>query len=374
MSLRVLVLTASIGSGHIKAAEAVVAELKKIRPKWELVTVDFMSAEVSRTHWLLKKLYLRMLSLMPDFYDVCYKFAGSSGSSGKFSQQAFSYVVLPAMKRLLREYQPDLLLCTHPFPEGAAALLKKHHREEIPPIAVVMTDYSLHQIWIYQDVDMYFMATEAMCKGMMKRGFAADRLQVAGIPVGMDLEKLPVKTETRRQLGLEDLPTVLLMGGGLGLGGIENTLAELETLPERLQLLVIAGRNENLLQQVKIAAQDSRHVIRAWGYTGQVHELMRASDLLITKPGALTITEAFVLGLPMLLHDPIPGPETENAVYATKRGAAVWLHPGERLAPAVEELLHGDLQGMGECAKACSKPRAAAVIAEALSRLHQDWH
>jgi processive 1,2-diacylglycerol beta-glucosyltransferase len=96
---------------------------------------------------------------------------------------------------------------------------------------------------------------------------------------------------------------------------------------------------------------------------------MGASDLLITKPGALTISEAFVLGLPMLLHDPIPGPETENAVYAARNGAAVWLHPGESLKRAVAELMHGNLKGMGEKARACARPEAAALIAERILQL-----
>ena len=99
---------------------------------------------------------------------------------------------------------------------------------------------------------------------------------------------------------------------------------------------------------------------------------MKASDLLITKPGALTISESFVLGLPALLHDPIPGPETENAVYATRNGAAIWLHPGEKLAPAVAELLeNGCLSAMGERAAACGRPEAAGDIAREIVRFMQ---
>jgi processive 1,2-diacylglycerol beta-glucosyltransferase len=128
--------------------------------------------------------------------------------------------------------------------------------------------------------------------------------------------------------------------------------------------LVIAGRNEKLLARVRALGEASHHAIRCWGYTDEARRLMGASDLLITKPGGLTISEAFVLGLPMLLHDPIPGPETENAVYAARHGAAVWLHPGESLSRAVAELLQGDLPAMGENARACSHPDAAAEIAK----------
>lgn len=367
MKRKVLILTASIGSGHIKAAEAVAEELRRNQPEWELNTVDFMSAEVSRLHWLLKRVYLMMLAVMPDFYETCYRFAGGRGSSGQFSQQAFSYVMLAAMKRLLKEYRPDMLLCTHPFPAGAASVLRKRGALPGNPLLdVVMTDYSLHQIWIYKEVDAYFMATESMQKGMMQRGFAEESLLVTGIPVASGLEDLAEKKVMRQRLELEALPTILLMGGGLGLGDIEATLLELENLSQRLQLLVVAGRNENLLARVQELSCKSHHSIRAWGYTDCVHELMRTADLLITKPGALTISEAFVLGLPMLLHDPIPGPETENAVYATKRGAAVWLHPGEKLAPAVIELLQGDLASMGVRAKTCARPKAASSIAEAI--------
>lgn len=144
---------------------------------------------------------------------------------------------------------------------------------------------------------------------------------------------LPGKEAVRAELDLPDgCPAVLLMGGGLGLGGIAPTLQELESIHERLALLVVAGHNEALLAEAKRFAKTSRHLVRVWGYTEQAHRLMQAADLLITKPGALTISEAFVLGLPMLLHDPIPGPETENAVYATKTArqsgctlVSVWL-------------------------------------------------
>ena len=124
------------------------------------------------------------------------------------------------------------------------------------------------------------------------------------------------------------------------------------------------------MERVQDMADASHHQVLVWGYTDQVHFLMRAADLLITKPGALTISEAFVLGLPMLLHDPIPGPETENAIYATRHGAAVWLHPREDLARSVRKLLDGDsLATMSRAAVSCARPDAAPSIAEDLKDL-----
>ena len=368
---RILVLTASIGSGHIKAAEAVRQELQQLWPEAQITTVDFMARETSCLHWLMKKIYLQMLAFVPNLYDVFYKVSGGA-SGGSLVQGAFAAVMQPVFVSLLRRYQPDLVICTHPFPEGAASWWKRRHHSQLP-LAVVMTDYSLHQIWLYPKVDCYFMATETMKRQMLARGFAEDSLWAAGIPIDQRLQHIEGKEVLRQHLSIpQDQPAILLMGGGLGLGGIETTLLELEQLPQRLTLLVVAGRNERLLQQGLAFAQVSHHLVKVWGYTEQAHELMKASDLLITKPGALTISEAFVLGLPMLLHDPIPGPETENAVYATRHGAAVWLHPGEKLAPAVGELLaSGELPAMGQRAAACGRPQAAGDIARTIVRFMQ---
>ncbi len=363
-SKRILIMTASIGSGHIKAAEAVANELRRQQPDVQLRMVDFMSREVSLVHWLMKEIYLMMLAFVPNLYDVFYRVSGGA-SGGTLVQQAFAWVMLPVMRRLVARWHPDAVVCTHPFPEGAAALLKRRTGARFQ-LATVMTDYSLHQIWLYAGVDLYFMALPSMAAGMERRGFLPAQLFVTGIPVAPALGSLPAQAVARQQLDLPaGQPVVLLMGGGLGLGGIEQTLQELETLPGPLTLLVIAGRNERLYTRVQAYAARATHTVRVWGYTDAAHLLMRAADLIITKPGALTMSEAFVLGVPLLLHDPIPGPETENAVYATRHGAAVWLHPGERIAPAVQEMLAPErLASMQMHAQACARSQAAQVIAQ----------
>ena len=359
---KILILTASIGSGHIKAAEAVAQELHRQQPEAEISTVDFMARSTSLWHWLTKKLYLEMLNFVPNLYDVFYKLSCSE-TGGSCGKNMFAYFMLPVFNRLQEKYQPDCIICTHPFPAGTVSLWKERHQRDLP-LSVVMTDYTLHQMWLCSGVDNYFMATEAMAQGMIKQGFAPEKLHATGIPIGREVQDLPAKESLRQELGIgRDKRVILLMGGGLGLGDISSTLQELEKIPESLQLLVVAGRNSQLLQQAEDFAAQSHHSIRSWGYTDAVKKLMGAADLLITKPGALTISEAFALGIPMLLHDPIPGPETENAVYATRHGAALWLHPGEKLAAAVEELFSGDtLSRMRQQALDSAKPLASQEI------------
>lgn len=363
---KILILTASIGSGHIKAAEAIAKELQKQDASAHIITVDFMARSTAWGHWLIKKVYLEMLRFVPNLYDVFYKVSGGE-TGGTLAQKCVACFMLPVFARLQKKYAPDLVVCTHPFPAAAASLWKQQQQSKLP-LAVVMTDYSLHQVWLCSQVDSYFMATENMRQGLISQGYGHRMLAVTGIPVSTSLVDLPQKETMRQELGIAPREKViLLMGGGLGLGGIERTLKELEAIEEKLTMLVITGRNAELLARAAEFAETSHHNLHLWGYTEKAHQLMQVADLLITKPGALTISEAFTLGLPMLLHDPIPGPETENAVYATRHGAAVWLHPGEKLAPAVLELLTGDtLCQMHKQALACAKPQASQTIAAQL--------
>lgn len=359
----ILILSASIGAGHIKAAEAIRDELAAQFPEDRIKMLDFMDRRISLFHWMLKKLYLFMLDFVPNLYDVFYHVSGGS-SGGTFARQLAAVAMYLPMARLLEHHKPDLLVCTHPFPEGAAALWKRFHDEKLC-LAAVLTDYSLHQIWIYRHVDIFFTATEEMRKGLLNMGFPEASVHACGIPIAFTAAGGVSKAEIRRSM---DIPAenrvLLLMGGGLGLGGIEATLDELEKLGQKLTILVVAGQNRKLMSRIQARKDASRHELRVWGYTQEIPKLMRVSDMLITKPGALTISEAFSVGLPMLLHEPIPGPETENAIYAESRGAAVWVHRGDSPARILKQILEtpGRLESMSQCAAECGRPEAVKDI------------
>ncbi|AOH47684.1 galactosyldiacylglycerol synthase [Selenomonas sp. oral taxon 920] len=363
---RILILTASIGSGHTRAAEAIRAALAA-HPQAEDVqvdVVDFMAREVSMIHYLMKRIYLTMLRFVPDLYDVFFRIAGKNASGG-IVRGAFAQVMMRTVGRMIQAYKPDLVVATHPFPEGAAALWRGRHGGSFA-LAALLTDYALHAIWLVRGVDLYFVATDAMATAMAARGFDPCAVYATGIPITRT-SQLMERQAAQETVGLQgDLPTLLLMGGGLGLGGMDRTLAALETVEQRLAILVAAGHNAALEAHASALARTSRHDIRVFSYTDQIPALMRAADLLITKPGGLTISEAFAAGLPLLLHDPIPGPETENAIYATRCGAAVWLHSGERMAPAVEEILAHRIPEMRRAARDCACEDAAQRVAEIL--------
>ena len=367
--VRILILTASIGSGHTRAAEAIRAALAAhpAAATMQVDVVDFMAREVSVLHYLMKRIYLLMLRFVPDLYDVFFRIAGRK-TGGGLVRSVFAQVMVRTVGRIIRTYEPDLVIATHPFPEGAAALWRVRHGADFA-LAALLTDYALHAIWLVPGVDVYFVATEAMAEGMAARGFDAHMVHATGIPIARADYRLE-RCAAQERAGLtEDLPTILLMGGGLGLGGMDRTLAALAQVEQRLSILVVAGRNVVLEEHARTVARTSHHAIRVFSYTDEIPVLMRAADLLITKPGGLTISEAFAAGLPLLLHDPIPGPETENAVYATRRGAAVWLHPGETMAAAVEEILAHRIPEMRRAAHDCARPDAAKHVAERLTEI-----
>ena len=225
----------------------------------------------------------------------------------------------------------------------------------------MLTDYSLHEIWIFGEVDAYFVATEEMRQELATHCRAGQKIFATGIPIDEKFSRAEKFQDSTRT-------TILIMGGGLGLGSIEETLSELDKIRLPLKILVIAGQNENLLARLR--RTKISHPMEIFGYVSQVDKLMAAADLLITKPGALTMTEAFAMGLPLILHAPIPGPEFKNAQYAVAHGAAISVGD-KKISAVIEELLNDParLAEMKLNAQKISKSFAASEIVTQIKKI-----
>ena len=345
----------------MKAAEAIQLGIRNEELGIDVHVVDFMAKEISTLNWLTKKFYLAALKFIPDLYDRIYKFADGKkvGVSVRFLSSALMY--LP-FARLLKNFRPDVVICTHPFPEAAASLWKFLHAKVAEKflLATVLTDYSLHEIWIFGEVDAYFVATEEMRRELASHCRAGQKIFATGIPIDEKFSSAQRNPNSRT--------TILIMGGGLGLGSIEETLSELNKIKSPLKILVVAGQNENLSARLKKIR--SHHELKIFGYVADVNKLMAQADLLITKPGALTMTEAFAAGVPLILHAPIPGPEALNATYATTHGAAISVGD-KKISSVIEELLKdfARLEDMRRCAKKISRPFAAQEIVNQIKKI-----
>ena len=359
--MKVLILSASIGSGHTKAAEAVAEAFDG-----QAQIVDFMDKDISLVNFLLKKLYLTMLSLIPDLYDRIYQLAGVR-RFGSITRLIWSTLMYLPFTRLLKKYQPDIIVCTHPFPEAAASLWKFLHPKSASKftLAAILTDYSLYEIWIYNEVDVYFVATEEMKRELETHG--RYKVYSFGIPIA----KVFYNNQNEDN-SLEDNTThnfsLLIMGGGLGLGSFETTIKALDKIDVPLRITVVTGKNERLMTKLKLTK--SKHELILLGFVNNISELMRESDLLISKPGALTLTESFAVGLPVLLLPPIPGPESLNAEFAVKHGAAISIENTD-IADKVYDLINNKerLNTMRKSSKALANEKAAQQIIKTITEI-----
>ena len=366
----ILVVTASMGSGHNKAANAVAEAIKRKYPVNKINVIDFMSTETAYFNSLVKDIYLKMLDHTPSVYEFFYKFTSDS-TKGSTIQSVFAHAMKKDMRELIKKYEADMVICTHPFPCAAASYLKQTGEINIPLITV-MTDFCVHQFWLYKNIDIYFTANDLLKKEMVNQGLLEERIFVIFIPVGYNFRVDYNRDDLLAKFKLEkDKPVALIMGGGLGLGGVKNALCQLERLKKDIQILVITGANVALWSEMNEYAQHSKHKIFVWGYSHNIQEFMSVATFLISKPGALTISEALTRELPMILHDPIPGPEVDNAKFVSDNGAAIWVKHQDTLDAVVREVLSDAtiLPKLRNNAKVLKKPYASDNIADVIANM-----
>jgi processive 1,2-diacylglycerol beta-glucosyltransferase len=194
------------------------------------------------------------------------------------------------------------------------------------------------------------------------RGAVAENVVATGIPIAAKFSARVDPRAVRKALGLrDDLPVLLVLSGGFGMGPVGKILGELDKVSRTFQTVVVCGRNEKLRRE--LAAQDRRHPTRVLGFASNMHELMAVADLIITKPGGLTSSEALALGKPLLILDPIPGQEAANSDFLLERGAAAKVNRVEDLPYRVEQLLGSKkLLEMAKAAKSLGRAKSAAAI------------
>ena len=363
---RVLIVSASIGSGHHQAARAIAAELARRQDNLQITIADFMEDTDSYLAAFMKEAYLKMLELSPNMYDLVYR-VSQAPLPGFKAQGLLARVLQGGMAQLVRRHRPDLIIATHPFPCGAAAYLRDSRRLRAPLVGVI-TDFAVHRLWVYEHVDAYFVAAPEIKRELSALGVPARRIYASGIPVHPQFTANAGGRGILGELSLAaDQPLVLLMGGGLGMGGIRQAMASMDELNLPLQFVVLAGKNKELQEKLQEETKNLRHAVRVLGYTDRIPELMRAAAMLVTKPGALTVCEALVSETPLLLYEPIPGQEWENAVFLTQRGVALWAKNRQELKDGVTTLLTrpDQVEKLRKEAEALRRPAAAGAVATA---------
>jgi processive 1,2-diacylglycerol beta-glucosyltransferase len=230
------------------------------------------------------------------------------------------------------------------------------------PVWVQVTDFDLHRMWVHEGIAGYFAANDEVAFRMQAHGIPVDTIHVTGIPVMPSFASPPDRFTSAGELGLNpDRLTLLLMGGGAGLGKLDEIAARLLSLNSDFQLIVLAGKNADVLASLQSLGARYPDRLFAHGFTNQVERLMACADLVITKPGGLTTSECLSMGLPMILNAPIPGQEERNADYLLEQGAALKACDATTLEYRVRHLLENPAKLAEMSAKAKAIGRASAA-------------
>ncbi len=367
----VLFLSASVGEGHTAAAHAVCAALSERMPGALCEVVDSYRYASTVFHRVASNGYIGMVKLLPQLYKFAYDQAERATKISAFKTWLHRYTALN-LRQFVSELRPDVVVCTHAFPCGVMAEYKREFADA-PPVVGVVTDFVVHPFWIHRNIDMYAVATAAMRQVLVARGVTPNRVVVTGIPIDCRFAEATTKRRARQQIGVApDVTTVLLMGGGLGIGPLENALLAIDRLRAQHQTVVVVGKNKALERRLSDVAKTLRHRVKVVGFVQNVYDYMRAADVLVSKPGGLTSSEALVAELPIIMWRPLPGQEERNTRYLEERGVGIRVERSRELTETLEELLASPsaLEKMRRNTRSLAHPEAAQATASIIEGLY----
>ncbi|MBH5319123.1 UDP-N-acetylglucosamine--LPS N-acetylglucosamine transferase [Paenibacillus sp. GSMTC-2017] len=314
---RVLLLSEGFGSGHTQAAYALAVGLKQLCPNISARVIELGKFLNPVMGPLIISAYRKTVSSQPKMVGLMYR-SNYKKPTNRFAQLALHRVFYTKTSQVIAQLKPDLIICTHPIPNTVVSRLKRSGLNI--PLYTLITDYDAHGSWVNPEVDHFLVASDEVKQRLVEKGVQKDRVEVTGIPVHPNFWNIHTKEEVQIQYELKDIPTVLVMGGGWGILYEDNALSYMTKWRETTQLIFCVGSNEKMKEKMLADPLFQHPNIRIVGFTREIHKLMDAADLLITKPGGMTCTEGMSKGLPMLFYEPIPGQEEENCEYFIQSG------------------------------------------------------
>ena len=352
MHKKVLIMSASTGGGHNRAARAIKEELtnKSINGiTIDCEIIDSLKIVNGTMDRLISQGYEKSAKYTPKAWGGVYKLTESTLiSRNEFKDNPLTSLVSRKLKKLVELKKPDLIIGTHPFPMIALSTLKKHsmlysnnelntfteslhnyYKDlNIPPLITVLTDYTTHSAYIQNEIDYYIAGHEYVKELLIEDGIDEEKIKPYGIPVEKSFLSHRDRNTVLSELNLDpDKFTVLLMGGSFGAGSIKDTLEELISIDRDFQVIVVTGRNKSLKEKLEkslISSEDTIDKnISVLGFTDKMNDLLASVDILVSKPGGLTTTESLLKEVPMIIPYFIPGQEEENLDFLSNCGASL---------------------------------------------------
>lgn len=374
MPKKILILSVSAGAGHLRAAEALERAFLDLNAGLEVRNVDTLQFTNKVFRHLYSKAYIEMVNKMPEVLGWLYDHLDKPWKNER-RRLALDKLNTRPFVRMLKEYQPDITVCTHFLPAEIISWLKAKERLSSRQ-SIVVTDFDVHAMWLCHHYEQYFVAIDETRLHLEKLGIPADKITVSGIPIDPIFAQPKDKREMRLKHGLkQDVATILLSAGGFGVGPIEHILESLiKDMQSPAQLIALCGRNQKLKHRIDHLATTvsprSRLSIKAVGYTTEMDEYMSASDIILGKPGGLTTSEALAKGLLFVIVNPIPGQEERNSDHLLEEGVAIRCNNLPVLADKIDRLLKDPsrISSMRANALRLARPNAAGdVVTKLLS-------
>ncbi|MCD9188833.1 MAG: glycosyltransferase [Pyrinomonadaceae bacterium] len=374
MYKKVLILSAAVGAGHLRAAEAVEKEYKRQFPETEVKNIDVLDYTNPLFRRLYGKAYLDMVNTMPEVLGWMYDSLDKPWENER-RRLALDRLNTQPFISLLKKEKPDLAICTHFLPSEIISWLKAKGKANFPQ-AIVVTDFDAHAMWLCHNYEKYFVALDETKIHLSKIGIPAEKITVTGIPIDSVFAEVKDKSAMREKFGLEkDKLTILVSAGGFGVGNIEHLLQALSDLQTPSQIIAVCGRNEELKTKLeKFARQklnNERVTFKPIGFTREMDEYMSASDLIVGKPGGLTTSEALAKGLIFCIVNPIPGQEERNSDHLLEKGCAIRCNNLPVLAYKIDELVNDNarFETMKANVLKFARPNAAREIVEKVAEI-----
>jgi processive 1,2-diacylglycerol beta-glucosyltransferase len=374
MAKKILFFYLTKYSGHYAAAVAVEEGLRSLDNNIQTLLIDSFSHTNPVLSKVTLKAYLAVLRTVPEVWEFLYDNPEFKESTKKI-RELLNRGNSKKLQKVLLDFAPDAVICTQGFACGVMASWKRSmagtHLANIKLIAV-LTDYVAHRYWGDPQVDLYIAPSPDTGQALQAQGVDPSRIRTPGMPVHHAFNR-PVDRDTViASLGLTPgLPKVLVMGGSLGLGPIKSVIRKLDRLPQPFDIVCITGSNDELKESLHRKTDKRRHLIKVMGFAENINELMEISEMIVTKPGGMTTTEALIKGLPMIIIKPIPGQEAKNTHFLLAHNVAVNAETTTQVANYVAEFFRNPsrLQEMRNASKALGRPNAAHDAAREILQL-----
>ena len=369
---KVLIFYASYGGGHLSAAKSILKYITEHYTDVEAEMIDCMKYINKPIEKVTTGAYREMAKKVPRLWGKVYS-GSEKGLLSKISKDS-NKLMARKLNHLLQEKKPDLIISTHPFSSQMVSYLKRKGKLNCT-LATIMTDFAMHKQWLigHEYTEYFFVSNDSMKQNIINYGVSKDKILVTGIPMSdrffenFDTEKI------YKMFGLDRNKKVILFFGGGEFGlGRERTLQILRAFIQEVpsyQIVAVSGKNEKMKETFEHLVQENRAEdrVRVLGFTDKVPELMHISSLVVTKPGGLTTTESLASNLPMVIINPIPGQEEENAEFLVSNGVGVWIKKEDNLEEVISNLFSSNkLENMKENMQKFKKQYSTKAICDIL--------